>query len=86
MEVAELVEAQFDLEIGVALHGVGHGQLQARRDLAHDPVEVVAVDLDEAPFLELGRRHCRLPGQVRQQADHHGQLALLDRVTDLYVI
>ena len=46
MEVGELLEVQLDFQVAIALHRVRHAHVEARRDLGHDLVEVVAVDLD----------------------------------------
>jgi hypothetical protein len=86
MEVGELLEVQLNAQIAFALGGVGHGQVQARADLAQDFVEIVAVDLDEAALFQLGQRRGRLTRKIRQHAHHHRQFTLLDRVAGFNVI
>lgn len=82
-----MVEAQLDVQLAVvAADGVVDLQGGAGRDGGEDLVEVVAVDVDETPFDQLRRRGIRLAGEVGEDADHQGQLLLLDGVADLDVV
>nr|GEU28409.1 hypothetical protein [Tanacetum cinerariifolium] len=87
MKIVEGLEVQFDLQAAVlAGQRVRHRQVQARRDLLHHFIKIVAVDVDQAARLELGRRHQRLARQVGQQAHDQRQFLLLDGATDFDVV
>ena len=82
----ELGEIEFDFQIAFTFQGIGHGEVQAGGDLAHDFVKVIAVNFYEPTILHLGRRQQGLTTQICHQAHHKGQFLLFYRITDFNVI
>ena len=86
VEVAKLLEIQFDFQVAFAFEGVRNGHIKAWRNLAKNAVKVVAVDFHETALFEFGQRRYWFTRKVCQQANNQWEFFFLDGVTYFNVI
>src|SRR5205814_10539098 len=87
IEIVHVIELHFDIDLAAVVRQlVVNAENRSGTDRSENVVEVVAIDLDKLPVLDLGKRLGRLPGEICENADNERQFFLLGGVADLDII